>query len=716
MQKLAHEIYSFDEFQLDITRGALFRGDEELRLRPKSFDVLKFLTENHGRLVAKDELIAAVWNETAVTDDSLVQCMKDIRHALGDDAQQIIKTVPRRGYIFEREVASHVFGSNFAEEAAGLHLVIENPSEKGLGHPKVAPRLGIAMRLLIPAALFLLLVGIGYGWVLLFRQLPGPRLRTVSVKPLTTDGRSAGDAAISPDGKFVVFAMDNHGQESLWVRQVAAVNPTQVAPPGKEGYDRLVFSPDSSFIYYQQANTLYRVPVLGGGARKVLENVNSAVTFSPDGARLAFVRRGQDEQKLILVNADGTGDEQLLAVRNLPEFFILPVLENAGLAWSPDGTTIVCPGGDGGGFGQAYPVAVSAADGSQKPVTEKRWNAIVRMSWLADGSGLLMNAKDNGLDATRQIWHVSYPNGEPQRIYTDDNEYDTLSLSADSYSLVSVRREIDSNIWVVESPDEPVEAEQITFGTRQDGYWGMDTTPDGRIVFDSRAGGVRDLWIMDADGGNQKQLTNDPLMEAFAKVSPNGRQIVFHLGGKGLWTMDIDGGNRRQLTDAGMFPTYSHDGKWILYTKPNDRWSMWRITSDGGVPERLTEHPVFHPSVSPDGEWIVYLTRSSKQEPILRIIPFDGGEPYKEFSVLNNRASSHAEWTPDGKYITYTSNDNGIAKIVNQPYDGGEPKIVVSLKTDRESIREFAWSRDGKRLFFASGPLNSNVVLFTLGR
>lgn len=128
MQKPAHEIYSFDEFRLDLTRGALFRGVDEIKLRPKSFDVLKYLTENQGRLVSKDELIERVWNGTAVTDDSLVQCMKDIRRALGDDEQQIIKTVPRRGYIFEKEVTENGLAI-YSEEISGVHLVIEETEE-----------------------------------------------------------------------------------------------------------------------------------------------------------------------------------------------------------------------------------------------------------------------------------------------------------------------------------------------------------------------------------------------------------------------------------------------------------------------------------------------------------------------------------------------------------------------------------------------------------
>src|SRR6267143_4130256 len=102
MQKLSHQTHSFDVFTLDLTRGCLRRGSQEIKLRPKAFDVLSYLVKNHGRLVSKDELIKAVWPDAFVTDDSLVQCLMEVRRALGDEAQQIIKTVPRRGYIFDK--------------------------------------------------------------------------------------------------------------------------------------------------------------------------------------------------------------------------------------------------------------------------------------------------------------------------------------------------------------------------------------------------------------------------------------------------------------------------------------------------------------------------------------------------------------------------------------------------------------------------------------
>jgi DNA-binding winged helix-turn-helix (wHTH) protein/tetratricopeptide (TPR) repeat protein len=101
----SRHIYSFKEFTVDLERGCLWRGAEEVKLRPKVFEALKYLVLNDNRLVPKDELIKALWTDTFVTDDSLVQCLVELRRALGDEAQACIKTVPRRGYIFTAKVS-----------------------------------------------------------------------------------------------------------------------------------------------------------------------------------------------------------------------------------------------------------------------------------------------------------------------------------------------------------------------------------------------------------------------------------------------------------------------------------------------------------------------------------------------------------------------------------------------------------------------------------
>jgi DNA-binding winged helix-turn-helix (wHTH) protein/TolB-like protein len=136
MQKISQNTYRFEDFTLDLTRGRLLSGREEVKVRPKTFLLLSYLVKHNNRLISKEELITAVWPDTAVTDDSLVQCLKDVRHVLGDDSQTLIKTMPRRGYIFDKEVTENVqavAGTTYTEETQGVRLIIEEEETNGHG-------------------------------------------------------------------------------------------------------------------------------------------------------------------------------------------------------------------------------------------------------------------------------------------------------------------------------------------------------------------------------------------------------------------------------------------------------------------------------------------------------------------------------------------------------------------------------------------------------
>jgi DNA-binding winged helix-turn-helix (wHTH) protein len=113
--------FSFDNFTLDLRRGCLRGAEGEIELRPKSFEVLRYLVENAGRLVPKDELIKAVWPSVIVTDESLARCVSDVRLALGDRGQRIIRTVPRRGYLLAvRTDEAEASAADQASEAVSL--------------------------------------------------------------------------------------------------------------------------------------------------------------------------------------------------------------------------------------------------------------------------------------------------------------------------------------------------------------------------------------------------------------------------------------------------------------------------------------------------------------------------------------------------------------------------------------------------------------------
>ncbi|HEX6894689.1 MAG TPA: tetratricopeptide repeat protein [Bryobacteraceae bacterium] len=158
--------YRFAQFTLDIERACLYKTGREVKLRPKVYDALQYFVENRGRLIGKDELIQTLWAETFVTDDSLVQCMVELRRALDDRSQDILKTVPRRGYIFAAEVTEEA-------EAAPAEAQIGKPPAQGIAgaYHLPAPRTsligrerelaGIEALLLNPAIRLITLTGSG---------------------------------------------------------------------------------------------------------------------------------------------------------------------------------------------------------------------------------------------------------------------------------------------------------------------------------------------------------------------------------------------------------------------------------------------------------------------------------------------------------------------------------------------------------------------------
>src|SRR4029453_9770800 len=168
-----------------------------------------------------------------------------------------------------------------------------------------------------------------------------------------------------------------------------------------------------------------------------------------------------------------------------------------------------------------------------------------------------------------QVWHVAYPSGEARRITNDTNDYRGISLTSDSSSFVTVQTESISNIWV--APDRDVSrAIQVT-SNKNDGSQGLAWMPDGRIVFQSRASGNHDLWVTNADGTNQKQLTTEAGSNIWPVVTPDGRYILFVSnrveGRHSIWRMRTDGTDARALT-VGEHKLYqaASDNQLVFYT------------------------------------------------------------------------------------------------------------------------------------------------------
>jgi Tol biopolymer transport system component len=489
----------------------------------------------------------------------------------------------------------------------------------------------------------------------------------------------------------------------------------QIVPPARVKYSALTFSREGNFVYYlstRQEQTLveggdlYQVAVLGGASRKLLEDLDSPIGFSPDGNQFAFIRNRPGQSALMVANADGSG-ERTIAIRTSPSSF--GDLLDGGVAWSPDGKVIATIAREA--TTRMNVVEIPSGGGAEKPITSQAWYQITRLAWLADGSGLIMTAADALSSAlSAQVWLLSYPSGDAQRITNDLNGYIGASLTSDSGVLATVQGNRTSNIWIVPNRGAG-QATQITYGAANlAGLAGVAWTPDGRIVYHSTASGAHGIWIMGANGTGQKQLTIGA-NAGYPAVCPDNRQIVFVSEGAGraIWKMELDGSHPKQLAQGG-FPQCTPDSRWVVYQSGE---SLWKVPIDGGEPVQLTSRGFGLPAISPDGKWIAAQQSIQIDNPIgtrIAIIPIEGGEPIKVFDV-SQEVPSQIRWSPDGSAVTYLSRRDGVVNVWSQPFKGGPSRQLTDFKSD--DIFSFDWSRDGRQLLLARGTWSRDVILIS---
>jgi TolB protein len=289
-------------------------------------------------------------------------------------------------------------------------------------------------------------------------------------------------------------------------------------------------------------------------------------------------------------------------------------------------------------------------------------------------------------------------------------------LTADANILAVTQSDQQSNLWNFDyGPNNG--ARQITSG-KYDGYYGVAWTPEGQLIYSSSTGGNHDLWQADADGGNSRRLTVEARSNVWPAVSPDGRYLVFSSDRSGtlhLWRSDRSGANAVQLTHGSGedWPAFSADGRWLVYTVIGgvDRFTLWKVSIDGGEPVRLTEKFAMQSAVSPDGKLIACGYRPDARSPWkLALIPSEGGQPSQTFEIPQSvELPIVVRWTPDGRALTYIDTKSGISNLWLQSIAGDAAKQITSWNA--EQVFSFAWSKDGKHLALARGSRSDDIVL-----
>jgi Tol biopolymer transport system component/DNA-binding winged helix-turn-helix (wHTH) protein len=758
--------YTFKNFTLDLERRVLLRDGEPVPLTPKAFDTLALLVRRSGRVVGKDELLEEIWADAFVEESTIAQNVFTLRKALGQTQteNQFIETVPKHGYRFiahveavdgatngkpengrqratqditvgenigDAETVDGEIGNaetvNVASDAAATLLT----SERRDPHPAERHRRFNLPTKLLALVMLLLAVAVAVGLFLFTRRdeaasdfaASSPPTRTTQ---LTNNGQVS-RAAVSPDGKYVAYIQSARGQESLWLRQVEVAGGIgiEIVPPSLSHFVGITFSPDSNSIFYvkygQDAAVcgLYQVPVLGGAARKILTDVDSQISFAPDKKHFAFVLNDLSRKEARLIIASLDDSEQ----RNLVTYAGVHWVTDGAPAWSPDGKVIIFTARvetSKGAGPRASLVEVQVADGKQTILNTRQWDAIQAIEWLADGTGLIVAARDNASLLAHQLWQIDYPGGGARAITKDLNSYSSAGVAADMKSLVTVLHRRIANLWIAPS-DRAMEAVKIHSGNSKDLGWtlGVEWLRDGKIIYGSTASGKEDVWLMNADGSEQRQLTATAGANFEPTVSDDGRTVVYVSkaadAAQNLWKMNLDTGDCAQLTDGGfdLRPDISPDGRWVVYMSViKDSPTLWKIPIDGGgAAIQLLDKIAAVPRVSPDGRFIACFYRAQVETySKFAVLPFDGGEPVKVFDrPPTTFVEAGIRWTPDGRALTFVDNRDGVSNIWLQPLDGGPAKQLTNFTS--ETIFRFAWSPDGKMIVAERGTETGDIVL-----
>lgn len=705
-------IYEFDGFRADTKNKSLSHDGEPIAITPKVFDTLIILLENAPDLVETDRLIDLVWPDSFVEKSNLTFNIKMLRRAFGDDAAdpRFIENVPRRGYRFIANVAT-------IEAPKPKIAVRQTQNFQEIEVKRVGSRrtIGNNLQFVLGVAAGAVLIAMVLG--LYFRSEANSRRRgfaQTTVTKLETPP-NAFAAAISADGKYIVHASETNGKQTISVRQFGQERDIETHSLATGRILSINISPDNQSVLYRVASedrpqsSLYRIPILGGASREILNNIESGVAFSPDGAKMAFIKTdpGGTTSQFMTANIDGT-DQKLLAEKEYPERF---VAESGAPDWISDGEILAVTGTHLPDSATEI-VAVDALTGQIKPRLAIGWKGIRQIIRLNKNAALLVVAFDEET-ASDQIFRVDEASGRFEKISDGIGDFSSLSMTDDETTLIAVLTGKSTAIMVSNNADGENAATILTEDGNVSGDEGLAWTDDENLVAAFGPHRRDNLQLIeresvtpitiDSKGNRQPAICGEEIVFSSGHAGPDYRQVRLFA------TTRNGSGTRRIGTDESEPETFPScgDGEMVVYQRGRENSTIWKIARRGGAPIRLTNYPSFQPAVSPDGKRVALFAFVDRRWSI-DIISIENGELLKRIAVGQRSPIRHLRWSPDGRAVAYSQIENGVSNIWTRNVDGGEPQRLTNFDTG--TILFFDRSRKDGKLAFARTESKSNIV------
>lgn len=713
-------VFRFGEFEVREPEFLLIKGDESIAIEPKAFRVLLFLLHNPGRVIRKDEILAAVWDETAVSDNSLTRSIATLRRLLGDDSREprYIATVQTIGYRFVCTV-----------EVTGTAPDQENKESvpRRLLEPQTR-RTGPSMFwMLVVGAVAILLAG---GWMLKRNiinlggtsksgqnALASPQMRIV---PFTNLSGGVWDPSFSPDARQIAFFWDGEdpGNGDLYVQRVGGDQPLRLTHSGS-GFQRFpAWSPDGNEIAFLRCDdnggAALIVPALGGPERKVTEIACPSgfighLNWTADGKSLILADRCVvNAPSGVVVFSMATGEKHCLTAPPVVELGDFdPIL-------SPDEQTIAFIRMPTFGVSDIYTIGIGG--GTPRRVTAEN-KGIWNLMWDKDGKSLFFVSSRGGLPRT---WRVSASGGA---ISTETIYPQIGAISRDGTRLAYVDPpgfwHPSPVLWRADLTRRggPVLKMRQLLPESEDSS-APQPSPDGReIAFESLRSGSPEVWKCNADGSNPIKLTSFEGHAGTPRWSPDGKWIAFDnrpLTTSEIFVIDAEGRNLRPVTTGNyenLVPSWSRDGKSIYFASNRTGvLQIWRHELASGRETQVTRRGGFAGFESYDGKTLYF---SKFDGAGVWSVPVTGGDELRLTNSPHLGYWGHFAVVEDGIYLVDADAKRGPSIL----YYSFRTRHLISVLTFKKGQHAVPWtanlsaSRDGLTLFFAQGSSKSSIVM-----
>ncbi|MFN2501737.1 MAG: winged helix-turn-helix domain-containing protein [Pyrinomonadaceae bacterium] len=729
MNTRSNRFYEFGPFRLEASNHLLLRAGEPLPLPPKAIDLLVLLVESRGNVLSRDDLIIRLWPDTFVEENNLSYNISVLRKALGEgsNGERYIATVPKRGYRFVAPVAAVV------DEDVDLVGPLQTKSHlrnQGL-HPD-RRMLAIAL-----AALGVIIAVAVFGvYKFVDRNATEEDPRTASAAPPTGALRTTQitaskgidvDPAFSPDGSHIAYSSNRSGKFELYIKSLSAGGrEVQITDDGEENIQP-AWSSDGRLIAYHSRNRqgLWVMPAFGGVTKQLTE-FGSNPAWSPVGTLIAF-QSSSRPSVIWVIDINGDPPRQVTRPGAQVGKNITPAAGHVFPSWSHDGHRIAFHTDEASS--QLWAVTVGGdtliSISNSLPFTSPPrmypvFSPDGKGVYFSGGNVLWRALLDANGEATGEHFQLADLGGVTMS---------HLAISRDGNRIAYSAQSMSGNLWSVstssdaaESGEQPVPlTDDVNVVNTQPAF-----SPDAQqIAFRKFVRGPAagsEIWLMDVQGKNQKQLTDIP---KFALLQPEwfstGDYIAFRSNIQGhysVWAVPSKGGKEKLLVDVGRSLEYarlSPNGKEIAFHHPDDGiLNIWVAPVGGGEPRQLTfdRGSMAYPAWSPDGAWLAFQVQRGNDTHIF-IMPSSGGEPQQ--LTFDAGESSPYSWSPDGDKIAFTGYRNGKWDLWWVSRSTKEQKRLTNYASSGLSgVSTPVWSPLGDRIVYAHTETTGNIWIMEL--